>query len=672
MQTRYGALPEEWDQLSLALGLTSDLLPVVSNPKAAISPDSAMKSVGKTPSRYNGRRQAVGFAGWTQYTATNKDITTWRKQPDYGICIQTREVRAIDIDVEDARTADAIASAIYTQTGISLPKRTRPNSAKCLFVFSLPGDLPKRVIRLEQGIIELLASGQQFVACGTHPSGARYGWDHGLPDTIPELTLEQVDALWEHLAHTFGTSATVSTSPSKAKVLDSAIANDPTATYLLDHEWVKSTERDGRLHITCPFEHEHTTESAVSATTYFPANTGGYQHGHFDCRHAHCEHRTDDEFKAQIGIPVSDPFDDFDIIPGSGTENALKSEANTKSKRFAVTPLAEFVSQQQRTRWIVKGVLPQAELGVIYGESASGKTFFINDVLCAIALGQPWRGHRVNQGNAVYICAEGASGMRDRMRAFADNSGVALADIGIGVIADAPNFMQVADVKAVIEAVKAFGPVSVIVVDTFAQVMPGGNENAGEDVGKALAHCKALHKHTGALVLLIHHSGKDASKGARGWSGLRAACDVEIEVTRCEDDRVATITKLKDGVDGAEFGFRLKTVPVGMDEDDEVITSCVIEYTEGVKVARGGTKEKAQGRNEKLALQCLHDLLGAGDTQVSSYELIKAITAQMVPPEEGKRDRRGDIARQAVESLREKGSITVANGFVGLPQGEKE
>jgi hypothetical protein len=207
-----------------------------------------------------------------------------------------------------------------------------------------------------------------------------------------------------------------------------------------------------------------------------------------------------------------------------------------------------------------------------------------------------------------------------------------------------------------------------VVVDTFAQVMAGSNENAGEDVGKALAHCRQIHKHTGATVVLIHHAGKDASKGARGWSGLRAAADAEIEVSRCDDDRVATITKMKDGQDGLEFGFKLHTVIIGLDEDDEDITSCVIEHVEG-----GARKaiRKQQGTNEKLVLRCLDDLVSVGDERVDFTTLINEVMRQMTPPVMGKRDRRGELAKRALDALRESGDVTIDNGFI-LRVGEVE
>jgi hypothetical protein len=91
---RWGATPDDWAHFDLALGLTEDLLPLVSNQKAVISPSSAMKGVGKTPSIYNAERQVVGLANWTQRRATPADITKWAREKDYGLCIPTRRVRA--------------------------------------------------------------------------------------------------------------------------------------------------------------------------------------------------------------------------------------------------------------------------------------------------------------------------------------------------------------------------------------------------------------------------------------------------------------------------------------------------------------------------------------------------------------------------------------------------
>lgn len=283
----------------------------------------------------------------------------------------------------------------------------------------------------------------------------------------------------------------------------------------------------------------------------------------------------------------------FDVVPNA----PIEAEASTVTPaRFRALTVAEFTAGVTPP-WIIKDIIPQAALAVIFGESTSGKTFFTLDVLCAVARGGTWRGKRITQGRGIYICAEGVSGFRNRVRAYtAHHLNNDYAALDIRVIADAPNFGESDDIKAVIAEVKRVGPVAVVVVDTFAQVMPGANENSGEDVGRAIYHCQQIHRVTGALVVLVHHSGKDASKGARGWSGLRAAADAEIEITRCDNDRVATITKLKDGEDGLTFGFKLQTVHLAPDADGDMVTSCVVDYTDAntqvAKIRKPGAKQQ--------------------------------------------------------------------------------
>jgi hypothetical protein len=178
--SRFGATPEEWSHFSNVLGLTADLLPVVSNPHAVIAPHSSLSSLGKIPSLYNPERQVVGIRNWPNHLATPEDIARWSEEPDYGICIITRTIRALDVDVTDSGSAEQIRAFLREQ-GCNFPERIRNDSPKFLQMFRLSGHLPKRVMPVAGGVIEFLATGQQFIACGTHPSGSRYEWKGGLP-----------------------------------------------------------------------------------------------------------------------------------------------------------------------------------------------------------------------------------------------------------------------------------------------------------------------------------------------------------------------------------------------------------------------------------------------------------------------------------------------------------
>ena len=129
-------------------------------------------------------------------------------------------------------------------------------------------------------------------------------------------------------------------------------------------------------------------------------------------------------------------------------------------------------------------------------------------------------------------------------------------------------------------------------------------------MGAIIAAAKALQAALGGLVLLIHHTGKDASKGLRGHSSLHAALDSALEVTRDGERREWRTAKTKDGADGLAHPFRLEVVDLGTDGDGEEITSCCIvpEETGGEMVRRALPPKSG---NQRAILDALNELFRA-------------------------------------------------------------
>ena len=348
--------------------------------------------------------------------------------------------------------------------------------------------------------------------------------------------------------------------------------------------------------------------------------------------------------------------DEFEVLP------------MPKGGKFNIRSQSEFTSSFKKIPWLIKNFLPKATLGVIYGESGSGKSFLAYDLCAAISRGlDTWCGKRVTQGRVLIVVAEGAQGFRQRIDAYCHQQDVKPGDFQVDYISDfIPNLTIPAHVTDLIKEINDREPYDLIVMDTFAQVMPGADENSGKDVGAALAQCKRINVKTGAMVLLVHHSGKDAGKGARGWSGLRAAADVELEITRKENDRAIKVTKLKDGQDGASMGFKLHTVTLGEDDDGDDITSCIVEFCEvspKLKNDKGIT-----GKNKRLAFDLAHDLVGLNPGgEVATQELIAAMLVEM-PLDSGARDQRKGVAARAITSLLNDG-LLIENipGVLSLP-----
>ncbi len=353
--------------------------------------------------------------------------------------------------------------------------------------------------------------------------------------------------------------------------------------------------------------------------------------------------------------------DDFDDLGDPGDEYSTMGNPVVKENqglRFQCIPAHEFAAQVTATHWLIKNTLPAEGLAVVYGASGSGKTFMVLDMAMAVARGVDWRGLRTHQGRVVYVVAEGAVGFRRRLRAYAQQAGIKISDIELHVIPAAPSLLEKADVVDVIRSINSGGGAKLTILDTLAQVTAGADENRGEDMGRALKAAQAIGKGVGGLVLLVHHSGKDESKGARGWSGIKGALDAELEVTRAEHDRVLSVTKMKDGEEGQEFGFRLLEIPLHgeEDEDGDPITSCVVEAND---TGRSEIKKRKMLSSEQQAIRDV--VLSSMDSE--GWAEVEMVVSDVVKGAGDKVLRPGSV-RRSIKRLVENGVFAEKGGKV--------
>lgn len=234
--------------------------------------------------------------------------------------------------------------------------------------------------------------------------------------------------------------------------------------------------------------------------------------------------------------------------------------------------------------WRVKGVIPERGIAALYGASGSGKSFLAIDLAMSIAEGGAWCGYRVNPCPVVYVCLEGEAGLSVRIRAYQTKG---MIPSTIDFIDQPLNLLNMNDVRDLVAVVRARSvPHGVVIIDTLNRAAPGMDENSSIDMGHAINAAKLIQQATNGMVILVHHTGKDTSKGMRGHSSLHAALDAAIEVRREGDSREWSVAKAKDGADGLGHQFKLEVVELGTDTDGDPITSCV------VKLGQPGTKVK--------------------------------------------------------------------------------
>ena len=243
---------------------------------------------------------------------------------------------------------------------------------------------------------------------------------------------------------------------------------------------------------------------------------------------------------------------------------------------------------------LVGDILQVDSLAELYGPSGCGKTFLALDLALHVARGAWWHGREVIAGSVLYVIAEGAYSLSPRVCSWLEHH--SLTTTGpITWLPTAPNLLHHDEVGVLIEIARELRP-SLVVVDTLARCMVGGDENSARDMGVAVDNLDRIRRATGACILAIHHTGKDESAGARGSSALRGAVDTEVEARGDHENLALTVRKQRNGPDGPVGRFHLKPVgdscviaPRGHEPDDlkDAATLAMIETLDAIDTGTG-------------------------------------------------------------------------------------
>lgn len=289
---------------------------------------------------------------------------------------------------------------------------------------------------------------------------------------------------------------------------------------------------------------------------------------------------------------------------GSG-ESAIASGATSEKSKIQLIRFSEITLSTAR-RDLVRGLIPREGMTVVWGPPKCGKSFWIFDLLMHVALGWEYREKRIQQGAVVYCAFEGQSGVRTRAEAFRQHY---LA----GQDADPPFFLQpmtlnlVADHEALVAAIRAkLGneqPVA-ICLDTLNRSL-NGSENKDEDMSAYIKACDSIREAFGCAVIIVHHCGIEGTR-PRGHTSLMGAADAQLSVKRGEDGTIIVEVEFaKDGEAGERLASTLDSMQVGIDEDGETISSCIVVPAD--EPVTGVTDRQKLTRNQQTMFSLLHD-----------------------------------------------------------------
>lgn len=336
------------------------------------------------------------------------------------------------------------------------------------------------------------------------------------------------------------------------------------------------------------------------------------------------------------------------------------SEASTYKSHFQAVRWADLDKPGLEHEWLIKGLLTRGERSMVAGPSQSGKSFAVLDLALSVARGVDYEAYskiggqsgwevrefKTLHGGVVYQAGEGGRGLKKRLRAYREHHGLdSTTDLPFVLLPSAIDLFANDDhTNLMIDEIRHWAstfsvPLELVVIDTLSAATPGANENTSEDMSRVLARCERIAQATKAHVMIVHHMNAAGAK-PRGHTSIFANLDNALEVRKVEglrepprdielpdgsrdvipgrEVREIVLTKQKDGEDGTQIRFVLKSVTLGYDADGERVSSCVVVPPSNIP---GGDGED-RGRPEKISNQAF----------VFLKSLRKAIEEQGQPP----------------------------------------
>lgn len=320
-------------------------------------------------------------------------------------------------------------------------------------------------------------------------------------------------------------------------------------------------------------------------------------------------------------LPEHDPddwhgtLDDESIAlrAGAAARFAAMVEEKAACRDGVAFTLFRDIDPAPRKAWMIDDLLGANELSVFYGAPGCGKSVLVGDAACHVAAGMDWHGRQTLRGAVLYVAAERGGLVKRRMAAWRKHHGI--EDLPLAV---ATGFFDLCTADTDTEKLARtcrtladiFGcPVVWVIIDTVAQVLAGGDENSGRDMGALVSHLAKLQQATGAHVSVVHHVPHAEQQRMRGHGALLGAADTAIRVENDPEKpcRIAKVEKANDGPDDAAVAFTLNSVTLCTDEDTgKDTTAPVVNPAEAPDNRRTGANVRLTNA-EAIALRLLKE-----------------------------------------------------------------
>lgn len=206
--------------------------------------------------------------------------------------------------------------------------------------------------------------------------------------------------------------------------------------------------------------------------------------------------------------------------------------------------------------WLVEKIVPEHQTTVIFGKEDAYKTFVSISLGFLIQNGLQELGETKKTG-VLYLCLENNHGFLPRIEAI-NNLYEDLEPIRVNT--EKFDILDDEDVVAVTRYCKKH-QIGFLIIDTLSQAIHEGDESSAV-VGRQIRNACTVFNSNGVSVLLVHHTGKSDSAGARGSTVITYDAPSRLKIRKLKGDKgYLFVDKTKSDNAGNKIHFTM--IPQG-------------------------------------------------------------------------------------------------------------